>query len=264
MKGIDVSEFQGSIDWKLVAKEIDFAIIRAGYGNNHLDKCFKNNIKGCKNNNIPFGVYWFSYALKPSDAIQEAKCILKLIENEPIEYPICFDYESASIDYAKKKGFAPSVYTVESIAASFLNEIKNAKKPCALYTNLSYINLYYKNLIAKYDVWLAQWNVPTPYKPNGLMPCIWQYTSKGKVNGINGNVDMNYCYKNYIQPKQEINDEKINLTTKNILFNNVDRYSLCVKNVLAGKYGNGSIRKEKLMSDGYDPKIIQEIINNLL
>ena len=97
-RGLDVSEFQGRIQWDQVVT--DFAIIRAGFGERTLDAQFVRNIQECNRLNIPCGVYWFSYALNTEDAVQEARSCLEAVRPYTLEYPVCFDFEYDSVRYA--------------------------------------------------------------------------------------------------------------------------------------------------------------------
>ena len=100
ISGIDVSYHNGNINWKTVSKFIDFAIIRAGFGKNNIDEKAVQNIKGCEANNIPYGLFWFSYALSPEMAKNEADYICNFADKYSPQYPICYDWEYDSDSYA--------------------------------------------------------------------------------------------------------------------------------------------------------------------
>ena len=92
--GIDVSRFQGNIDWAEVKRAgVEFAMLRAGFGSGSIDVQFRRNAEGCCAEGIPFGVYWFSYAYTPDMARQEARQCLETIEDYRVEYPVCIDFE---------------------------------------------------------------------------------------------------------------------------------------------------------------------------
>lgn len=195
-KGIDVSKWQGKIDWEKVKKAgIEFVIIRAGYGQNNIDEYFERNIKECNRLGIPCGVYWFSYALNADMARQEARYCLAAIKPYKVEYPVCFDFEYDSVEYAKKKGITITKSLATAIADAFLNEIEKAGYYAMNYTNKDFSNKYFDmTKLDRYDLWYAWWSVAN--QPD--MKCgIWQYTSDGKVDGIQGRVDMNIAYKDY-------------------------------------------------------------------
>ncbi len=208
--GIDVSAHQGIIDWKKVKDDgIEFAMLRVGYSD-VLDKYFHENVKGCNDNNIPFGVYLFSYATTINEACTEADFLLKEISLYDIKYPIAFDFEYDSLNYFERMNIRPSKDLINAIAYSFCNRIEQAGYYVMNYSNKDfYYNWFNDTIKNKYDKWLAIWNVDKPFTDCG----IWQYSSTGKVNGINGNVDMNYCYKDYptiIQNMKQTTEDNVN------------------------------------------------------
>lgn len=194
-KGIDVSYWQGTIDWeKVKAAGIEFAMIRAGYGNNNIDKQFVRNISECNRLGIPCGVYWFSYALNVEQARREAQHCLAAIKPYRVEYPVCFDFEYDSIRYAKEKGVTIGKALATAFVEAFCSEIEKAGYYAMNYANKDYLrNMFDMAKLSKYDLWYAFWSSSCDRKDIG----IWQYTDKGKVPGINGNVDMNYAFKDY-------------------------------------------------------------------
>lgn len=193
-RGIDISEHQGAIDFlKVKESGIDFVIIRAGFGRNNIDKFFHRNIKACNDLNIPVGVYWFSYALTPLDAIKEAEYCLEAIKNYRVEYPVCFDFEYDSIEYALKRDVTITKELASNIARNFCNEIESHNYYVMNYSNLDFLNRMFDKTLSKYDLWLAHWNITRPTKEYG----IWQSSSKGKINGISGYVDTNVTTKDY-------------------------------------------------------------------
>lgn len=199
-KGIDVSQWQGVIDWdKVKAAGVKFAMIRAGYGQNNIDTQYVRNISECNRVGIPCGIYWFSYAYTEAMAIREAEYALAAVEPYKLDYPIAFDWEGDSANYAAKNGVAVTKTLVSAMARAFCKRLEQAKYYAMVYTNPSYLSTYFDAGIPKqYDIWLAQW----PSKPNlDSKPAqaggIWQYTSSGSVNGISGRVDMNAAYYDY-------------------------------------------------------------------
>ena len=199
-KGIDVSQWQGTIDWtKVKAAGIEFAMIRAGYGQNNIDPQFKRNISECNRLGIPCGIYWFSYAYTEAMAIREAEYALSAVEPYKLDYPIAFDYEGASVDYAKKNGVVPDRAHVTALANAFCGRIEQAKYYAMVYTNPAYLSQYYDSYVPKsYDIWLAQWPAnPDPAAKPVQAGGIWQYTNSGTVAGISGRVDMDAAYYDY-------------------------------------------------------------------
>lgn len=190
-KGIDVSKWNGDIDFKKVADSgINFVMIRDGYGKEsetQIDKKFKRNIEAAKEAGLDVGVYHYSYADSVEDAIKEARFCLKIIQGYKLEYPVCFDIEDRT---------QTSLTTQErtDICKAFCKEIEKFGYYVMIYCNLDwYKNYLYYDQLTNFDLWLAQWDVETP----SISCDMWQYTDKGYVNGINGNVDMNISYKNF-------------------------------------------------------------------
>ena len=193
LKGIDVSYHQGRIDWKKVKNAgIQFAMLRAGYGKNNLDKQFHNNANGCRTNGIPFGVYWFSYAYTVEMARQEARYCVAAIEQYEVQYPVCYDLEYDSISYAGKHNVTIGKTLATKMAVAFCEEVERLGYKAMNYANLDYAKRMFGSV--PYDLWFARYN-PTPGRAD---MAIWQYSSSGSVSGITGKVDMNYCYKDYV------------------------------------------------------------------
>ena len=191
-KGIDVSVWQGNIDWnKVKADGIEFAIIRSGWGwrgDGEMDKCFTKNIKNAKNAGIKVGVYHYSYASSIENARQEAKYCLEIVKSAgiPLDLPIYFDIEDKSIANSHNKNIRTNM------CIAFCTEIEKAGYWAGVYANLNWYKNYLnkEELAKRYTLWLAQYN------DKKEMDCdIWQYTSSGRVNGIDGNVDMNSMYR---------------------------------------------------------------------
>lgn len=194
-KGIDISEHNGNINMEKIKKSgIEFIILRLGYGknSNQIDKNFKINYEKAIKNNIPIGVYLYSYATNISDSKEEAKLVLDNIKGLKVEYPIFIDMEDAD-NYKSKRNVSNE--TCIDICETFCQEIENAGYYVGIYANLDWLNNKINNSkLDKFDKWVAQWNNRCTYKKEYGM---WQYSSKGKVEGIAGNVDLNYSLKDY-------------------------------------------------------------------
>lgn len=194
MKGIDVSKWQGKIDWtKVRASGIGFAMIRVGTGSNRgafkLDPCFKENITNALATGIKIGVYLYSYALSTEAAKAEAECVVKALEpyKDSITFPVAYDLEDSS---QKSLGKA----TLTAMARAFCNTIRSAGYIPMLYASADWLKNYVDPSQVDADIWVAQWGS----KPNiSAEYAIWQHTNVGKVDGISGNVDMNVAYKEY-------------------------------------------------------------------
>lgn len=195
LKGIDVSVWNGNIDWDAVKGNIDFAILRAGFGGNYEkqdDKTFKQNADACTRLGIPFGVYLFSYANSDAKAKLEAQHVLRLVKGYNLSYPIYYDLEDANTTGRC------SNEAILGFSKTFANEVQAAGYEVGFYANKYWwttklTDSYYNG----FSRWVAQYASACTY--SGSYD-IWQYTSKGSVNGIRGNVDMNVCYKDLAKP----------------------------------------------------------------
>lgn len=186
-KGIDVSKWQGDIDFSRVKKSgIEFVIIREGYGKDQADKKFQQNYHNAKNAGLGVGVYHYSYADSINDATREAQACLNNIKGLELEYPVCFDIED-------KEQLKLTTRQRTDIVKAFCAAIENAGYYAMYYCNLNWLKNYlYAKELAKYDLWLAQW-AQSPSVDCG----IWQFSSSGTLDGISGNVDMDMAYKDY-------------------------------------------------------------------
>ncbi len=190
-RGIDVSKYQGDINFKKVKDAgIQFVIIRIGYGQyeNQKDEKFEANYSGFKGVGIPVGVYLYSYATSVDDAKKEAEVTLKWLNGRELNLPVYYDIEDKSQNNLGKN-------TLTSMCEAFCDEIEKAGYWAGVYTNKYFFTTYldYKKLEEKYTIWVAQYNDTNTYRGKYDM---WQYTSSGKVNGISGNVDMDILYRN--------------------------------------------------------------------
>ncbi len=197
--GIDVSRFQGKINWeKVKAAGIDFAIIRAGLrgtteGKLLTDDFFEDNIEGATENGIDVGVYFYSQAVNKEEAEEEVQLILDLIEPYKVTYPVVIDVESAESDSARTADLTTDDY--ELVVKTFCDMVSKAGYKPMIYGNVkSYTLLMDAIDIDDYDIWIAYYGTPLyyPYHFN-----IWQYTSSGRVDGIDGDVDLNICITDY-------------------------------------------------------------------
>ena len=209
IKGVDISENNGDINMSAVKEAgIEFVIIRIGYGKNQsqIDKKFKVNYENAIKNNIPVGIYLYSYATNIDDAEKEAELVLNNINGLKIEYPIFIDMEDADKYKAKRN---VSNETCIDICEKFCLEIENAGYYAMVYASSS----WWKNQLAgltRFDKWVAHWptsggkqkgNATSPDGENANNCGIWQFTSQGTLNGYNGNLDMNYAYKDFVLNK---------------------------------------------------------------
>ena len=238
-KLIDVSEHQGSIDWEKVKPHIDGAILRCGYGSDYPgqdDACFRRNADECTRLGIPFGVYLYSYAKTADKARSEAAHVLRLIQGYRLSYPVYLDLEEPGTQAG----------AVER-ACIFGDAIESAGYWCGIYANLYWWEMILKDGLERFTKWVAQYYSKCEY--TGAHLDIWQYSSKGSVPGINGNVDMNECYRDF--PAEILGKKK--KTVEEL-----------AREVISGVWDNGDARKEKLTSAGYDYEAVQSLVNSLL
>lgn len=199
-KGIDVSKWQGTVDWdKVKAAGIEFAMLRAGYGQGNIDAQFERNASECTRLGIPFGVYWFSYAYTDDMARREAQFCMDAVEGYKLSYPVAFDFEYDSVDNAAELGVSITKTLASSMARTFCNEVRSGGYYPMIYANPNYLAAYFDEDIPKeYDIWLAKWpRQPDPEVEPEQAGGMWQYTSSGTVDGISGRVDLDAAYKDY-------------------------------------------------------------------
>lgn len=262
--GVDVSTHNGSIDWKIAKHEIDFAMIRAGYAHT-FDARVTDNIRGCRANGIPYGLYWFSYALSEDDAIREADTLCDFADMCDTSYPLAYDWEYDSDRYAAKCGIKMSNTKREAFARAFLKRVEERGYYAMIYTNVDYLNKGFANLVNRYDVWLAHWGVDKPSRSCG----IWQKTDSGFISGI-GRCDVDVCYKDYpyiISAMKGNQNEQVKLDEKElekIKEEYWEKYLKIAKDVIDDKYGKNPVRKEKLKALGYDYDFVQAIVTALV
>ena len=186
-KIIDVSEWQGKINWELVKPQIDGAILRCGYGSDFEyqdDNTFEYNAKECERLGIPYSVYLYSYATTAEQAKSEANHILRLIKDKKLSYPIYYDLERETVRY-----FATTATNI----VQPLIELAGYK--FGIYASLDWWETTLKN-INNVSRWVAQWNETLDFEKQ---TDIWQHTSSGSINGINGSVDLNYLYTDFTE-----------------------------------------------------------------
>ena len=193
--GIDVSKWQGDVDWdKVKAAGVEFVIIRAGYRGSKTgalveDPNFLKNIRGASKADLKVGVYFFTQAVNEVEAVEEASMVLALCEGYDLEYPVIIDSEGAG---GEGRADSLDAETRTKVCAAFCETIKNAGYEAGVYASRSWFNanLDVKEL-DKYRIWLAEYRSTPLYSGYYDM---WQYTSKGQIDGIEGNVDLNISY----------------------------------------------------------------------
>ena len=195
-KGIDISAYQGAPDFDKVFKDgIEFVMIRAGWGVGTIDKQFERNARECKRLGKPFGAYWFIYALNDNDVKRNAQACITALKDKKLDYPVGCDLEYDTISYAARHKVYIDKATASRWAKIFLDTVKAAGFQVCNYTNYDYYRRYFDDSVNKgYDLWYAWWSSASVISNKSD---IWQYTSKGRVSGIAGNVDMNMAHKQY-------------------------------------------------------------------
>lgn len=191
--GIDISRWQGEVDFKKVKNAgASFVMIRVGIqnkagGDYTLDQYFKQNIKNALKENLKVGVYFYSYADSKKEAQKQAKWVIKQIKDYDISLPIVFDFES----FDAFNEMELSIFGLNQIAATFIDTISDAGYEGVLYGSKNYLKAIWKYHTA--PVWLAHYTDQTDYTGNYFM---WQMCDDGKIDGIDGYVDIDILYKN--------------------------------------------------------------------
>lgn len=187
-RGIDLSHWQGDVDWEKVAKDdVKFVMLGTRY-KGEIDPKFDYNAREAVKNGIKLGIYIYSYAMTVEEAEAEADFVLSLIKDYPVSYPVAFDVEDTNTQGTLPKN------ELTAIIKKFTEKIRDAGYYPIIYANDYWItNKLDMQAIKELDVWVARYNVKHSYKN----PVMWQATSTGKVDGIKGNVDIDFQYKDY-------------------------------------------------------------------
>lgn len=248
-RGIDVSEHQGEIDFNAVKTDgVDFVIIRAGYGIGHVDKNFYANYKNAKAAGLDVGAYWYSYATDDDFCASEAQSCIETISGLTFEYPIFFDLEEQT-QISQGKAFC------SSLIDTFCSTLENAGYFSGFYSYLGMISSAVNDYIkSRYTCWVAQWSSNCSYVGDyGL----WQYSATGNIDGIQTDVDCNYCYVNYpaLIKKLQLNGFYD--------YNKLKAINEIAQEVLAGKWNVGDERRRLLTAAGYNYNLVQDEVNRL-
>lgn len=200
LKGIDVSSWQGKIDWNKVANYgMDFAILRITEAGNVIDGQFENNFAGCNKYKIPVGVYKYSYASTVSEARSEARKVVSVLNGRKIQFPVFLDLE-----HNNQRTLGSE--SIHKMADAFREIVEAAGYKFGIYCNVDWYNTVICSHLKKHDFWIARY----PANDNGtvverLRPSWgvgWQYSSKATIPGINTKVDRNIFYKDYTEAKE--------------------------------------------------------------
>ena len=242
MKGIDISSWQGNVNMKRVKTEggVKRVILRAGWGKNGIDPKYDANAQAMLNLEIPGGIYWFSYAYTELMALDEGRFAVAAAKKYWKKCYIAYDFEYDSVNNARKNGVNVTKTMATTFAINFLTVVAEAGFTPVLYLNQDYWNNYFdvdkiKTFIPGLKIWYACWynsnktDVVTPLPASMKKNVdIWQYSSKGQVPGISGNVDMNEVYFEDVVEPVPVNPSTVvpNINIQNFqLAANKDGYS---------------------------------------
>lgn len=246
--GIDVSHWQGAIDWEQVkASGIDFVIVKAGGSDAgfYRDSRFDENYEGAKAAGLMVGAYYFvgKYCISAGDGSADAQRFLKIVEGKTFDLPLFIDIETTPYD--RKRGATDAVI-------AFCDVIENAGYMSGVYASKTsgFADRLEDARLSNIRHWVAQYNDKCTYQGVYLM---WQKSSTGNVSGINGNVDLDELYDNQLTNDDDAGNIKHKRVTKAI-----------VNAVIRGDYGNGEDRKQRLTAAGYDYAAVQKAVNKAL
>ena len=249
LKGIDVSGYQGNIDWKKVKNDgVKFAIIKLGTiydeDENSIESTFEKNYNECIKNNIPIGVYVYNYCNSIEALKKGANWVLEVLNKRALNLPVYLDMEDKTIVSEGKAALTNQ-------CNEFAKILTNAGYEAGVYANLNWFENYLepKNFNSNISVWVAQYYKECEYEGEYD---IWQYSSSGKVDGISGNVDMNYLYNENIIKNTDNNGPEDKT---------IDELA---QEVIDGKWGNGEDRRKRLEEAGYDYDKVQDKVNSIL
>jgi GH25 family lysozyme M1 (1,4-beta-N-acetylmuramidase) len=248
--GIDASSYQGVIDWKKVKKSgVEFSILKIIRKDLNPDKQFENNYKGCIDNGVVVqGVYNYSYATTVDKAISDAKRVLEVLNGRKVM--VWLDVEDRV-----QQGIGR---TLIEIINAYGNVITNAGLEFGVYTGQYFYNTYIKPYGGiSCPLWIARYGkndgkMEEKYKPQIPGMIGWQYSSRGKVSGIVGNVDMNVWYSEII-PQTKEETVVVEKTVEQL-----------AREVLDEIWGNGEDRKNRLQKAGYDYSKVQKCVNSII
>lgn len=190
-KGIDISRYQGDINFSALSVDPpDFIIIRAGSGASFDTKC-EYNARQCSAYKIPYGLYWASYASSNKECLDEAHNLLSVARNLNPSYPLIYDVEEFTTNGVVRK---EDQIKIQTYIQTFCAELEWHNYYAMFYTNLNCYRVWNLEMLSKrFDFWCAAWRSNKPDVKCG----IWQNSNKGKINGINGDVDTDISYQNY-------------------------------------------------------------------
>ena len=251
LKGIDISEFNGDIDFKKVKNEVDYIYIRATFGRFGKDKKFDEYVMKALENEIPVGFYYYSYATDTEKAKEEVNFFLDTIKpyKEKITFPAVIDMEDSD-KYKEKNGNPCSEELVKICKVACERIVEEKLIPCIYACEDWFLHKLDSEDLKDFQKWVAYWNVDES-KIDKTKYTMWQYSSKGKINGIKTNVDLDYSFVDYIKLKEYVeNVQKINFIKSKTLFSDiVFQFMSCYKwgSELINKMYKGLTSGDKLV-----------------
>lgn len=258
MFGIDVSKWQGNIDWVKVKPQIDFAILKLGnIGDNNkfwLDEKFERNYTQCRTLNIPIGVYVYCYTNEITNIDDCARAVVNYLQDKKLNLPVYIDMEDKEIAVEGKAKLTQLVITFNTI-------IEQAGLWAGVYANLNWFTNYLNKdeIKRRYTTWVAHYGVNKD-KYKGQFDML-QYSSSGKINGIDGNVDVNEMYRDLIKEMNGSSTTPVAPTPAPAPTKTVDELA---QEVINGQWGNGQDRINKLTQAGYNYNDVQARVNAIL
>ena len=258
-KGIDVSSWQGKINWsKVKADGIDFVIIRLGYGSDYKsqdDAKLAENIKGCEENGIPYGFYLYSYANTAAKNNGEIQHVLRLLKGTHPTYPVYYDLED------KNTTGKCSNASIREWGLNFCKQIKAAGYTPGIYASLTWWNSkLYTSQLDSYERWVAQWNYSGCTYGRGWK--LWQCADNYYVSGISGRVDLNFSYKKFTAAKTPAATDKSEKVTGWVTKNGKKYYYNSSGNLVKSKWFTVSGKKYYATSSGAIYKGVYKKIGN--
>lgn len=257
--GIDISVWQKGFDFdKAVSEGVEFAILRGAYSLKK-DNQFETFYEKCKERGLPVGVYHYSMAKTVEGARKEASLMLSILDGKRLEYPIYLDVED---DTQKKLGKDK----LTDIIQTYCDTLEKAGYYVGIYSTFYFLRDYtHIDKLDKYDKWIAQWATKCTSKKDFGM---WQFggeTNKLRTNKVAGvTCDQDYAYKDYpaIIKNAGLNGyKKTQNTTQNTKKKTVEQLA---REVIAGKWGTGINRKNRLTKAGYDYNAVQKRVNEII
>lgn len=251
-RGIDISKHNGNIDFNKLKGNINFAIVRTSFGFFNEDPKYREYIKGLESIGVPYGLYHYSYARNLEEAKKEVEGFLNIARQYNPTYPLVLDMEDA--DHWKANNGNPSNDMYVQICEYFCKRVEEAGYYAMIYANKNWFETKLNDgRLDRFDKWLAQWSSKPTY---GKTFGIWQYTSDGSVPGISGRVDMNISYVDYPSIIKGMSSKPNQPVKKS-----VDEIA---NEVIAGAWGNGDDRRNRLINAGYNYDEVQAKVNEKL